>query len=250
MPKAKNPKVDEACMLFKQGFKLIEIAQKLNVPEGTVRRWKHTYQWGAGGGKQKNERSQKKKTSVRRKPGAPYGNKNASGSHDGAPRGNQNARKYGLFSKYIPEETMELMNMSKDSPPLELLWDQIQIAYAAIIRAQKIAFVRDQEDKTTEIISKSDSGTMYQVEQAWTKHEGFMKAQARAQSELRSMLKQYDEMLHRNWELATEEQKARVALLNAKLQTDEDGEAADDGFLEALNGTAIKDWLDDECEED
>lgn len=33
-------------------------------------------------------------------------------------------------------------------------------------------------------------------------------------SELRSMIKQYDEMLHKDWE-ATEEQKSRIAQLKA-----------------------------------
>lgn len=37
-----------------------------------------------------------------------------------------------------------------------------------------------------------------------------MKAQARAQSELRGLIKQYDEMLHKDWDAATEEQKARL----------------------------------------
>ena len=44
-----------------------------------------------------------------------------------------------------------------------------------------------------------------------------MKAQARAQSELRSMIKQYDEMLHRDWDTATEEQKLRLQVLRSKL---------------------------------
>lgn len=44
-----------------------------------------------------------------------------------------------------------------------------------------------------------------------------MKAQARAQSELRSMIKQYDEMLHKDWDAATEEQKARLQVLQSKL---------------------------------
>ena len=45
-----------------------------------------------------------------------------------------------------------------------------------------------------------------------------MKAQARAQSELRSLIKQYDDMLHRNWELATKEQRVRVVHLKAKTE--------------------------------
>jgi hypothetical protein len=40
-----------------------------------------------------------------------------------------------------------------------------------------------------------------------------MQAQARAQSELRSLIKQYDEMLHNNWDRATEEQKLRIEKL-------------------------------------
>lgn len=42
-------------------------------------------------------------------------------------------------------------------------------------------------------------------------------------------------------DLATEEQRYRVAVLKAKIQTNDDG-SADDGFLEALNGTAAEDW--------
>lgn len=44
-----------------------------------------------------------------------------------------------------------------------------------------------------------------------------MKAQARAMDTLRSLIKQYDEMLHNDWEAATEEQKARVQLLKSRI---------------------------------
>ena len=47
-------------------------------------------------------------------------------------------------------------------------------------------------------------------------------------------------------DLATEKQKAEVALLKAKVQTDDGEEIADDGFLEALNGTAAEDWGNEE----
>ena len=42
--------------------------------------------------------------------------------------------------------------------------------------------------------------------------------------------------------IATEKQKAEIALLKAKVQTDDGEEIADDGFLDALNGTAAEDW--------
>ena len=42
--------------------------------------------------------------------------------------------------------------------------------------------------------------------------------EARAQGELRSLIKQYDEMLHKNWDLASEEQRSRID--HMKAQTD------------------------------
>lgn len=212
MPKARNSKVDEALALYQQGLKLIEIARQLEVPEGTVRRWKCTYDWDG----KKSERSQPKKPNARKR-GAQPGNKNGKG----APPGNKRAEKLGFFSRYLPEETLELMKITEDSSPLDLLWDQIQLAYAAIIRAQRIAYVKDAEDKTIEKVEERSGaeswGETWEVQQAWDKQANFMKAQARAQSELRSMIKQYDEMLHKDWEAASEEQKARLKVLQAKL---------------------------------
>ena len=116
---------------------------------------------------------------------------------------------------------MDILGITAETSALDLLWDQIQIAYAAIIRAQQISFVKDQDDKTIEKVedrSGAESwGEKWEVQQAWDKQASFMKAQARAQSELRSMIKQYDEMLHKDWETATEEQKSRLKLLQSKL---------------------------------
>ena len=47
-------------------------------------------------------------------------------------------------------------------------------------------------------------------------------------------------------DLATEKQRAEIALLKAKVQTDDGEENADDGFLDALNGTAAEDWSNEE----
>lgn len=195
--------------MYLQGQKLVEIASQLNLPEGTVRRWKCTHKWD-------NERSGKKSERSHRKKGGQPGNKNAVGC--GAPDQNRNAEKYGFFSKYLPDETREIFSAIEQADPLDLLWHQIQIAYAAIIRAQRIAYVKDRDDKTKEKIMSGEASDMYSVQQAWDKQNEFMKAQARAQSELRSLIKQYDEMLHKDWGMATEEQRSRIAQIKA--QTD------------------------------
>lgn len=197
--------------MYLQGQRLVEIASQLNLPEGTVRRWKCTHKW-------ENERSDKKsERSPKRKRGAQPGNKNSSGG----PPGNKKAEKYGFFSKYLPEETREIFSAIDQADPLDLLLHQIQLAYAAIIRAQRIAYVKDQQDKTIEKIEEKEGnviGEKWEVQQAWDKQSNFLKAQARAQGELRSMIKQYDEMLHKNWEAASEEQRVRIAQMKAQTE--------------------------------
>ena len=59
MARAPSAKVSQAEQMYLAGQKLIDIARQLDVPEGTVRRWKCTYKWDS-------ERSDKK-ASVRNK---------------------------------------------------------------------------------------------------------------------------------------------------------------------------------------
>ena len=207
MARAPDKRIEQAKEMYLQGEKLVEIASQLNLPEGTVRRWKCTHKWDG-------ERSDKQSERSHRKKGGQPGNKNSSGG----PSGNKKAEKYGFFSKYLPDETREIFSAINQADPLDLLWHQIQIAYAAIIRAQRIAYVKDKDDKTVEKVMVGDSSEMYSVQQAWDKQNEFLKAQARAQGELRSLIKQYDEMLHKDWGMASEEQRSRIAQIKA--QTD------------------------------
>ena len=156
----------------------------------------------------------------KRKHGGQPGNKNAAGH--GAPKRNKNAEKYGFFSKYLPEETVSIIQEMPEDP-LDVLWDQIQIAYAAIIRAQQIMYVEDRDDKTIEKVGESSGDTFsekWEVQQAWDKQASFLSAQARAQKTLEGMINRYEELLHKNWKLATKEQKARIAVLKSKVATD------------------------------
>ena len=141
--------------------------------------------------------------------GGQPGNKNATG-----PPGNKHAEKFGFFSKHLPEETLSIIQEMPEDP-LDVLWDQIQIAYAAIIRAQKIMYVRDQNDKTKEMTLDGSEATGYDVQQAWDKQANFLAAQARAQKTLEGMINRYEDLLHKNWDLATEEQRARIEQIKA-----------------------------------
>lgn len=216
MARAPDSRIEQAEAMYRKGIKLVEIASQLNLPEGTVRRWKCTHKWDSERSDRNSERSVKNR-------GAPAGNQNAVGH--GAPKQNKNAEKYGFFSKYLPEETVSIIQ-EMPTDPLDILWDQVQIAYAAIIRAQSIMYVRDRDDKTIEKVGHKDGETVteerWEVQQAWDKHGNFLQAQARAQKTLEGLIKQYDELLHKNWELASEEQKARIAVLKSQVEKDEE----------------------------
>lgn len=60
MARAPDARVVQAKELYQQGKKLVEISAQLGVPEGTVRRWKHTYGWDGERSEKKSERSKKK----------------------------------------------------------------------------------------------------------------------------------------------------------------------------------------------
>ena len=217
MARARDPNRSRAFEIYKEhagNIDLVEIASQLNISPGTIRGWKSKDSWE----EQLNGTLHKNTERSKRKKGGQLKNKNAVGNDGGAPEQNKNAEKYGFFSKYLPEETREIFSAIDHADPLDLLWHQIQLAYAAIIRAQRIAYVNDKDDKTKEIVMSGETSDMYSVQQAWDKQNNFLKAQARAQGELRNMIKQYDEMLHKNWEAASEEQRARIAQMKA--QTD------------------------------
>lgn len=84
----------------------------------------------------------------------------------------------------------------------DLIWDHIQIQYAAIIRAQQIMYVSNQEDMTKELRRESyspgegGSSSMeeYEIQFAWDNHASFLNAQSWAMSEFRSLIKQFCDM--------------------------------------------------------
>lgn len=60
MARAPDEREIKAIELYKNGTKLVEIASQLNVPEGTIRRWKSTHKWDGERSGKKGERSGKK----------------------------------------------------------------------------------------------------------------------------------------------------------------------------------------------
>lgn len=62
MARAPDKRIEQAKEMYLQGRKLVEIASQLNLPEGTVRRWKCTHKWDNERSDKKSERSESKKS--------------------------------------------------------------------------------------------------------------------------------------------------------------------------------------------
>ncbi|KKB34633.1 phage terminase small subunit [Bacillus thermotolerans] len=197
---------------YVKGMKYKDIAEKYGVSLNTVKSWKKRYGWNRDKG------APSEKSVHTKKRGAPKGNINAKGNKGGAaPKGNQNAVTHGFFSKFLPAETLEIMESMNERSPADLVWDQIQIQYAAIIRAQRIMFVEDKDEMIKELKKKKDADFSeereWEVQFAWDRHATFLNAQSRAMAELRSLIRQFDELAHVN-----DERRLRLEQMNLNIQ--------------------------------
>jgi uncharacterized protein YjcR len=216
MARVRSPDRDKAFEIYKENYGDIanrEIARVLKVSEKTISGWKVKDKWNEklNGVLQKEIRSTPKEK--RNKGGQPK---------------NKNAEKFGFFSKYLPEDTIELIERITEKNPLDILWEQISIQYAAIIRAQKIMYVESKEEmikelKKEEYTSDGDSKLEYEFQFSWDRQATFLNSQSRAMGELRSLIKQYNECLKANEDTASDEEKSRLGKLNSVLMQLEGG---------------------------
>lgn len=184
--------------LYEKGVSFKEISAQYKVPAKTVKRWADKYKWFS-------EKCPEKMSKTKRKV-----DKICIGKLQ-----NTNAVKHGLFSKYLPAETLELVGNIEMMSPLDILWENICLKYAAIIRSQKIMFVKDANDVTKRMTMDGAEATSYQYTEAYEKQASFLIAQSRAMGTLMSLIKQYDELCRS--ELATDEQRLRIEKLKMEL---------------------------------
>ena len=65
MARAPDPRIEQAKVMYLKGQKLVEIASQLNLPEGTVRRWKSTHKWDSERSDKNSERSDRKNNDLK-----------------------------------------------------------------------------------------------------------------------------------------------------------------------------------------
>ena len=170
------------------------------------------------------------------------------GKSTGPPKKNKNSMKHGLFAKYLPDETLEIMDSLNEIKPLDILWTNIQMQFASIIRAQQIMFVKDQEDHTTfKTKERSDEFSeehQVEVHASWDKQATFMNSLSRSMAELRNMLKQYVELSTHDDDRLLEVQRMQSIIDKNKAEIDK---IKQENVTEAPPQiTIVDEWTDDD----
>lgn len=173
--------------------------------------------------------------------GAPKGNTYAVGNKGNPNPLNQFTKRntaavtHGFFQKFLPEETLEIMEAMNERSPADLIWDQIQIQYAAIIRAQRIMHVESKDEIIKELKkakyeyyprSKEDGGGVekavteeeYEFQFAWERQAQLLTAQSRAIGELRSSIRQFVEMADADDERRLKLEQMQLGIDKTKLE--------------------------------
>nr|WP_288829489.1 phage terminase small subunit [uncultured Clostridium sp.] len=247
MARAPDERIKQAKAMYLKGMKLVEIASQLNLPEGTVRRWKSTHKWDNERSDKNSERSHKK--------GPPAGNRNAVGNKGGAaPEKNKNAVKTGefetLFFDALEEDEKRLIGLVQLNKE-QLLLQEIQLLTVRERRMLKriedikraaegqedenaagmtaVKYKDGLKDKSTEYTGAL--GQIQAVEDALTR------VQARKQKAIDS--------LHRyGFDDARLELEMMKLELEIMKQDNPDQEIEEDGFMSAMNGIASDVWGD------
>ncbi|WP_181218859.1 phage terminase small subunit [Bacillus subtilis] len=236
---------------YVKGMKYKDLAEKYGVSVNTIKSWKQRHGW-------ERKKGAPIEKSVHTKKGGQPGNKNALGNNGGAPQRNQNAVTHGFFSKFLPEETLEIMEEIQERSPADMIWDQIQIQYVAILRAQRIMFVQDKDDLAKELkkakyvyrpeededgneyFEKSIAEEELEIQFAWDRHATFLNAQSRAMGELRSLIKQFDQLAHEQDERRLKLEQMRLNIEKAKKDINGDNGNSKENEVAAMLRKMVK----------
>ena len=259
MARAPDPKAAQAKEMFLAGKKLIEIAEALGVPEGTVRSWKNRYGWNCNINATLQSKQLQSKRNVAKKRGGQPGNKNAVGHGGTGPPGNKNAVTTGEFETLLfdcldPEERRladavpadkgqlllqeirlltvrehRMLRRIEDLRRTEEYYDSGELAAGMTMVSRKSGIEKGHETDLKEFQGKL--GQIQAIEDALTRVQG------RKQRAI--------EALHK---FGFDDARLEIELTKVELATlkigGQETEEEDDGFLDALNAQAGDLWGD------
>lgn len=283
MPKAKDTRADKAFEMYKQGLLLKDIAKQLEVAEGTVRSWKNRYKWdgernatlqknNCNVANEKGSRKNNKKEAVADEVEEVIQNTELTDKQQlfciyyircfNATKAYQKAYECDyttavvagprlLGNVRIKEEILKLKQEKLNREffsESDIFQKYMDIAFADItdfveFGKEEIQYVDKKGDEHTAEISYVDLKDSGQVD--GTLITEISQGKDGVKIKLADRIKAL-QWLSDHMDLATEEQKAKIAVLKAKVETDTGDEETDDGFIDALNVSAGDDWSDEE----
>jgi uncharacterized protein YjcR len=212
------------------------LAEKYGVKDSTIRSRKNREGWQRNATKKKATQRKNVATKKKKRSGNPNPVKKFT-------ERNQAARKHGLFSRYMPQETLDIMEKVAGSDPADLLWMQIELQFAAIIRAQEIMFVTSKDEMIKELKKRKFEevgGNMevseeeYEFQFAWDRQATFLNAQSRAITELRTSLRQFEEIATLDDERRLKVEQMRLNIAKTKVEVDKISSGDDDKPIEIV----------------
>ena len=300
MARAPDQRVEQAKALYDKGLKLIDIANQLGIPEGTVRSWKNRYNWDCNVAKEKRNvaKSKKNKKQNQEEPSVDEVSSiienpeltdkqrlfcihyircfNATKAYQRAYAcGYEAAMINGsrlLRNDKVKEEILRLKQERLNREFLseaDIFQKYMDIAFADITDYMTFGTeevpvmsmygpvkIKDPETGKEKPLTKIVNTVRFKNS---SEMDGTILAEVK-QGRDGASIKLADKMKALQWlsdhmDLGTEEQKAKIAQIKAqteitklKAQMDEGEKIEDDGFLEALKGTAAEDWKNEETD--
>lgn len=218
MPKSRSPNRDKAFEIYKEHDGTIEnrrIAELLQISEKTISGWKCKDAWG-------NKLNGVLRSSIRSTPkekGAQPGNQNAAGHGGTGPPGNKNAVTHGayetIYLNALPEEERAIFDSIPTSDDLD--------GEIRLLRLKLSRLIGRKEISTYDMFGGEHKREITEAE----RERGILECTA----EIRKLIKT----------------KKQIQIAEIRAQINEEEESADDGFMDALTGSATEDWVDEEC---
>ena len=260
MPRAPDPNKEKAKELFDKGYSLIEIANQLSVPEGTIRSWKNRYKWDNCNATQKSATLQQtqivksvtsnSELTDKQKLFCLYFAKslNATQSYKKA---------YGCNYNSAMASGSELLRNPKIKAEVDRLKEERYLK--AFLRTEDIfqkymdiafADITDYMDFGMDKQRDEETGQEYSFNYAHFKSsdeiDGSVVAEVAFSSKGGAKIKLHDKVKALEWlsehmNMATEEQKLRIQMLKTKVEQPNDNDT-DDGFISALEGKVSDVW--------
>ena len=232
MPRPRSPNRDKAFAIWQESggnLLLKDIAAQLDVSESQVRKWKNQDQWEQTG----MVTLPNVKSNVTNQKGGQPGNQNAVGNDGGAPLGNINAIKHGayqtIYAAYLPEDEKVIYEGLPGEADLEAEIRLLRLKITRLLNRQEDFFYDMWGNKHEKELSEGD------------REAGILACM----KQLEKIVRTQDQI--QKGALAVEEQKARIAKLQAetaKITGDDEDDTVDDGFIEALKGQVDSVWQD------